>query len=186
MPRPTPQQIQSSVQGWDAILNDWFSNLFTTPYPVPEFANLAALPSANLYDRCLAATITPAALYMSDGASWVQIGGGSTPQPFGVHMGVSGLYSPGNNLGPDLVFSAGTLTEFAGRRGTGGAGTTTVQLEINGAPVAGATLSWTNADPFAALKTVSGSWPVAKHDYVSFRILSAETGGNTLVLGVHS
>lgn len=91
-------------------------------------------------------------------------------------MTVGGELEILTNLGTELVEGL-TLVMFSARRGVAGtAGTTTIQLELNGSPVGGAVLSWTNADAAFARKTVVISQATSAGDYVSFRITSVETG----------
>ncbi|MGD9728061.1 MAG: hypothetical protein AB7L09_00135 [Nitrospira sp.] len=88
---------------------------------------------------------------------------------------------PLTNIGTELANIAGTLTTFAARRGVpGSSGTTTIQLEVNGSAIVGATLSWTSADAAFALKTVSISQAVSQNDRVSFRLTAGETGGEDI------
>jgi hypothetical protein len=89
---------------------------------------------------------------------------------------------PLTNCGIEIVQTAKTLTSFQARRGTPGtAGTTTIQLELNGAAVGGATLSWTTADAAFALKTVAITVAVVVGDRLSFRLTSAETGAEDIL-----
>ncbi len=90
---------------------------------------------------------------------------------------------PLTNCGIEVVNLVKTLTDFRGRRGTPGtSGTTTVQLELNGVPIVGATLSWVPSDPAFSLKIVSVLVAVAEGDRLSFRLTSAETGSEDLFL----
>lgn len=89
---------------------------------------------------------------------------------------------PLTNCGIEIVQTTKTLTTFQARRGTPGtAGTTTVQLELNGSPVIGATLSWTSGDAAFALKTVAITLAVVVGDRLSFRLTSAETGAEDIL-----
>ncbi|SRR5579871_219934 len=90
---------------------------------------------------------------------------------------------PLTNCGIEVVNLVKTLTDFRGRRGTPGtSGTTTVQLELNGAPIVGATLSWVPGDAAFALKIASILVAVAEGDRLSFRLTSAESGAEDLFL----
>jgi hypothetical protein len=60
-----------------------------------------------------------------------------------------------------------------------------VQLELNGSPIGGATLSWTNGDAAFALKSVAISLLVAVGDRLSFRLTSAEVGGEDVFVEVN-
>jgi len=189
MARPVTTPVQSSVQGWDATLNDWRSTLFDAPYPVPEFADFASLPPANMHDRCIAATVVDNKIWRSNGVAWIDLASGPvvTPQPLGVSMDVAGFFSVGTDLGSSNIIGACTLLLFSGRREIAGtAGTTSIQLEINGAPLAGAVLSWVPADVAWARKSVVLSQAVALGDRLSFRILTAEVGGAGLITEAHS
>lgn len=85
------------------------------------------------------------------------------------------------------IVSVGTLlTLFQGRRAVPGtAGTTTVQLELNGVAVPGAVLSWTPVDPAFDLQSVVIAVPVVVGDRLSIRLLSAETGGEDVFAEAH-
>lgn len=76
-------------------------------------------------------------------------------------------------LGRLILFSAW-------REVPGSSGTTTVQLEINGAPVSGTQLSWVPGDAAGTRKEVTISQAVARGDRASFRILQAEAGAEDL------
>lgn len=81
-------------------------------------------------------------------------------------------------MASEIVAVAATLLNFRGRRAVpGSAGTTTVQLELNGAAVGGAILSWMPADPAFDLKTVVIALPVVAGDRLSISLTSAETDG---------
>jgi len=56
MTRPLidPSALISGSEAWDALLRDILAAVATTPFPVPQYANLASLPAAGSYDRCLA------------------------------------------------------------------------------------------------------------------------------------
>lgn len=84
--------------------------------------------------------------------------------------------------GLEVVQTTKTLTTFRARRGTpGSAGTTTIQLELNGVLVVGATLSWTPVDPAFSLKTVAILVAVVAGDRLSFSLTSAETDGQDIL-----
>jgi hypothetical protein len=109
---------------------------------------------------------------------------------FGLNMTLGGPLDvpslPLANVGSVLAPIAGTITTFAARRLTAGSsGTTTIQLEVNGAPVGGATLSWTNADANEAVKTVGISQVLAAQDRLSFRLTSAEVGAEDIIAEAH-
>lgn len=71
MTRPSidPAALISGQQGWDAPLRDALTGIVVNPFPVPEFANFAALPAAGSYDRCLACDVA-GNLYFSKGGTW--------------------------------------------------------------------------------------------------------------------
>ena len=98
----------------------------------------------------------------------------------GITMPFLGTISVLTDLGSNLIPRAGTLTLFQARRGTaGGAGTTTIELEVNGTPT-GDTLSWPNTDANFTLKSVVISQAVTLGDRVSFRVTAAETAASDL------
>lgn len=86
--------------------------------------------------------------------------------------------TPVTGLAPTIIGRRGLLVRFLGRRGTpGSAGTTSVQLELNGTPIPGAVLSWTSADAANAFKGVTGlAVDIVEGDLLSFRITSSEGG----------
>jgi hypothetical protein len=89
------------------------------------------------------------------------------------------------NIGTEVTSNPTILRNFRARRATAGSsGNTTIQLEINGSPVSGATLSWSTSDGALALKTVSINENVAAGAYISFRITSKETGGEDIIAEV--
>lgn len=100
---------------------------------------------------------------------------------FGLQMGIGGRLPtaglPETGLGVEIVPITTMLQYFRGRRSTPGtAGTTTVQLEINGSPVTGASLSWVSSDPAFTLKTATFTpTAIGPGDYVSIRLTAAET-----------
>jgi len=78
MARPARINIVNGSAGWDADVNDNFKNLFDTPLPVATYANAAAFPAAASYENCVAIAEDVDKLYISDGASWNQVGGVTT------------------------------------------------------------------------------------------------------------
>lgn len=108
-------------------------------------------------------------------------GSGTTPY----QMELAGAYDtvslPLTDIGSELASQATTIVNFRARRGTpGSAGVTDIQLELNGAPVLGAVLSWAPIDGAFALKTIAVSLVVVPGDRISFRLTSAETGGEDI------
>jgi hypothetical protein len=85
---------------------------------------------------------------------------------------------PLSGAGAELADGASTLTYLQARRGTAGtSGTTTVQLEVNGSPVSGATLSWVGGtDANDALKNTAISQTVSLGDRISLRLTAVEAG----------
>lgn len=128
------------------------------------------------------------------GGQWVAIGGkyvngqtsgGSGGVGTGFQMQLGGRFPTGGlpltDIGNEISPIAATLVNFRARRGVPGiSGTTTIQLEINGAPVAGATLSWVTSDAAFTLKSVVISQAVAVGDRVSFRLTSSEVNGEDI------
>jgi len=84
---------------------------------------------------------------------------------------------PVSGLGADIVMTNREFTQMRGRRGVAGtSGTTTVQLENNGTPVSGATLSWTSADAAFTLKTAVISTFTEPGTRLSLRLTATEDG----------
>lgn len=75
MTRPNldPAVFVNGTEAWDALLRDFLSGITKTPYPVPEYANAAALPAAASYQRCLATTADNNKLWFSDGTIWKEV-----------------------------------------------------------------------------------------------------------------
>ncbi|MEY5098848.1 MAG: hypothetical protein RJA36_1567 [Pseudomonadota bacterium] len=75
MSRPVlnPALLQNGMEAWDAFLRDFLAALATAPLPVVEYADFASLPAAGSFDRCLAATVSPAKLWFSQGGVWKEV-----------------------------------------------------------------------------------------------------------------
>lgn len=112
-------------------------------------------------------------------------GGAPAPIPLSLLGSLDALSLPLLLVGPELVQQATTLTKFHGkRRIKGSAGSTSIQLELNGAPVSGAVLTWPNTDANDTPKTAVISQAVSVLDVISFRVLSVETGAEDILAGV--
>lgn len=70
MARPTRKTVDSGLEGWDAEMDDNFEVILDTPFPPAEYANAAALPSAALYEGCIARVLDEDILYVERGGSW--------------------------------------------------------------------------------------------------------------------
>jgi hypothetical protein len=75
MSRPAinPADLNSGMEGWDALLRDYISALVSRPMPVAEYADFASLPAPGNYDRCIVATVSPAKLWFSAGGVWKEV-----------------------------------------------------------------------------------------------------------------
>ena len=75
MTRPilNPDDLVTSMEGWDALIRDWLRSIVVTPYPIPEYANLASFPPASSYARCLAVAADTSKGYISNGTVWKEI-----------------------------------------------------------------------------------------------------------------
>lgn len=104
----------------------------------------------------------------------------------GISLSIGGaidaLDLPFGNLGIEVMPEGAAFQSFMAKRGVpGSSGTTTIQLELNGSPVSGATLSWTSADAAFADKSVTGlSVFVDEGDRLSLRVTSAEVGAEDI------
>jgi hypothetical protein len=79
--------------------------------------------------------------------------------------------------GTEIAVISQTLTNFRARRvSPGAAGTSTIELEINGV-LTGDTLSWAFTDGAWSLKTTNINQAVSPGDRISFSITAVETGG---------
>ena len=75
MARPTLLDIVHGQQSWDVDVNLNTGVLRDQSIPVPEYANLAALPAAGSNDRCLVITTDQSKLWKSDGSRWLPVNG---------------------------------------------------------------------------------------------------------------
>jgi hypothetical protein len=103
-----------------------------------------------------------------------------SPDPNELHFTIGGRLDipslPTTGLAMDAILVPGNVATFAARRMVAGtSGTTTIQLEQNGSPIGGATLSWTPSDAGGTLKTVTINVNLAINDTISLRITSAES-----------
>lgn len=73
MARPSRTNIETANESWQAALQDNLKAVFDTPYPVPQYANLGAFPSAASYDLCLVVAIDTGKLYLSRGSVWKEV-----------------------------------------------------------------------------------------------------------------
>jgi hypothetical protein len=73
MARPARKTVDSGLEGWDAEMDDNFGAILDTPFPPAEYANVAALPSASLYEGCVAWVVADDMLYVERGGSWVPL-----------------------------------------------------------------------------------------------------------------
>lgn len=88
---------------------------------------------------------------------------------------------PLENAGIEISNTDTVLNTFQALRGVPGTSdTTTVQLEINGSPVSGTSLSWTSSDGAFSLKTASIDELVSIGDRLSIRLTSAEAGAEDI------
>lgn len=79
MARPTKNDIDSGIQGWDGPMDDNDEALFNGPLPIHEHTgdetDLASTFPANSYDRCSVMVDHSTlgwSLYVSDGTSWLR------------------------------------------------------------------------------------------------------------------
>lgn len=72
MARPTRNTIASGEAAWDGDVDNNFSLIFDTPFPMYLAANTGVLPAASSYEGCLAlvGTSANARLYISNGSAW--------------------------------------------------------------------------------------------------------------------
>jgi len=151
------RNLQTFVNGGQIVVNNGVSDLTA----VVGLQYLAQLVTQSGFDT-LAMTIT---LYQ------MQLGNA---------LDVPTL--PLTLCGLEVVQTTKTLTTLRARRGTpGSAGTTTIQLELNGVLVGGATLSWTPVDPAFTLKSVGILVAVVAGDRLSFSLTSAETSAEDIL-----
>lgn len=159
------------------------SNKYVTELDVSSETNQGIIEIATQPETDTGAddtrAITPAKLAGAAGALFVY------SMPMSLFGRLNTLPTPFTGLGQEIAQLATTLKVFHARRMVAGSsGTTTIQLEINGTPVGGATLSWTSAEPNETLKTVAISQAISVLDVVSFRLTSAEITGEDIIGGV--
>jgi hypothetical protein len=77
MARPTRDNIQNGVQGWDSTINDNLIKILDQPYPIPlhsgDETDLASTYAAASFDKCIIwvdHTVAGWVLYRSNGTSW--------------------------------------------------------------------------------------------------------------------
>lgn len=119
-----------------------------------------------------------------DGSQLTNVTAAPKPQLFfTVGQDLGALDLPAFNLASDVMSVAGNVDSIRARRATpGSSGTTTIQLELNGSPVSGATVSWTTSDGAFAEKTASfGPQAVVAGDRLSIRVTATEVGGEDVI-----
>ncbi len=176
-------EVFNSTLGWrqgyngtrwgDEALNN---NFQATTNPAAGNDTTQGYSVGSLWVNTTAHTIWTCISAASGAAVWVSMGN-FYEMAVGGRLDIPTL--PFSGLGVEVSAAAQMLVVFQGRRGVAGSsGTTTVQLEVNGSPISGATLSWVaGTDAAFALKSVSISQAVALGDRLSIRLTSAETAG---------
>lgn len=82
-----------------------------------------------------------------------------------------------------IASSDGTLSEFFGRRRIPGtAGTTKLQLMVNGSAISGVVLTWTRHDQDFAYKRTRFTLNVKKGDLIELKLLDAETDASDIYM----
>lgn len=69
--RPGYFDLESGTQGWDADQQTNLERIFDNPFQVPRFANLAAFPSAAIWDQSEAIAQDTGIRYISQNDAWV-------------------------------------------------------------------------------------------------------------------
>jgi len=72
MARPEHVAISSGLAGWDGEVDDNFDLIFVTPVPISLYDDFGDLPTASLYDNCLAIIEDENVLCISNGSTWVR------------------------------------------------------------------------------------------------------------------
>jgi len=173
-------------------LSNTSGSIATTPGTVTSVIGrvITASVTGCVYIRCQPPTCPTTSGSGGQGVTGIQGatgigsggGGGGTGASNTLNMNVHGNLSfagglPAVNLGPELVGGATTFVDFRARRAVpGSSGTTTIQLEVNGTAVGGATLSWLSSDPAFTLKSTVIAVAVSAGDRISFRLNSREGG----------
>ena len=107
MARPAHVGITSGLAAWDGEVDDNFDLIFTTPVPIAQYANFAALPTASDYEDCLAILADTDLVVVSDGTSWNYIGTRSA-----LVAALTG--SPGGSATDTLAMSTVTARTYGG------------------------------------------------------------------------
>lgn len=176
-PDATLYYVDAGIESWDVLLNALNDVIALTPFPIKEYADFASLPAANLYDRCLAVTISPPAVWISDGTAW---------RPTGMNCKVS--------VSAAMVGATVTIANAfpAGVRQIGVSGRVTTLITASGGGVSMMVGDHGSADPdryaagiaFAAGTTFAdvatadpGGWNAAARDVVLAPDAGAFTAG---------
>lgn len=151
-------------------------------YNISRSLNLRTLATDNAHGA------NSSTLILNDGTNDIsqslidQFLAASSNPPLQLDLAIGGSLSsagtlPVTDLASSIIMINRTLINLRGRRGIAGtSGTTTVQLELNGSPIAAATLSWTSADAAFSLKTATFSQVVVPGDRLSLRLTARESG----------
>lgn len=97
MTRPTQATIANTL-GWDIPVDGNFTKIFGTPYPPPEFADYASLPTATSYDGCVAWLLDEECLVFSTSGAWERMGWRSANQADSTAVTVAALVIDFNAL----------------------------------------------------------------------------------------
>lgn len=123
MARPTKNDIDSGIQGWDGKIDDNDEAVFNTPIPIHEHtgdeSDIASTFSAAAYDRCLVwvdHTVMGWTLYWSDGTIWspyakgpIVYGAENAGDQSGITAGAVITFDT-EKSDPDSSFASSTLT----------------------------------------------------------------------------
>lgn len=74
MGRNSLTDVDSGVEGWDAIINENNDVLGGEPLPIVQYATVGSMPGANLHDRSICAANHADigyGLFISDGSRWI-------------------------------------------------------------------------------------------------------------------
>jgi len=100
MARPALNVIGSGAAAWEADIDDNFSIITETPFPLYWVASSGSLPSASSYADCLAmvGTAGSSRLWHSNGSSWSQYDPEAAYVADSTATDVAGLVSDLNDL----------------------------------------------------------------------------------------
>jgi hypothetical protein len=119
MTRPARTDVEHGEQSWDTDIDDNLKAILDGPFPIKEYADFASLPAAAAYDRCLAVTISPPMVWISDGAAWRPTGMNCKVSTSGAMVGATVTIANAFPAGVRQIGVAGRVTTLITASGGG-------------------------------------------------------------------